>query len=458
MTSCKYLQYRIGPSITKPCYINDLCYTLEQFLPDGVVQGKWAPFSLVLSDSADMTENSENIPSTAAPTGILSKVVRIVLPVLVLGIGIAGYWNLSEEPEEEKSPPAKKQAIRTKITTLHTQDYQIVIAANGIVQPHNEISLSAQVSGTITKISPALEAGSFFSEGEVLIAIDDRDYKTALAIAEAQHLSAKSALQLATLNYERMLEGYREPSVAVVTKAEVDQAFSVRAQAEAELESSEAQIDRAKLDLDRTTIRAPFDGRVRQKDVGLGQTVGPGTPLGVIFAVDYAEVRLPIAGRDLRHLTLPELDTDPPLDVELRDAISEDSETIWQAHIVRTDGVLDENSLELYAIARIDDPYGQQNQDKPPLKIGQFVDATITGQMLTDVFVLPRDAVYQGNQVIVFAEGLLKRKTVDVVWGSNDAFIVDGGLSAGEQLVTTPLGNIVSGTRAKLANAVQEQD
>lgn len=416
-------------------------------MPDGVVQGKWAPFSLVLSDSADMTENSENIPSTAAPTGILSKVVRIVLPVLVLGIGIAGYWNLSEEPEEEKSPPAKKQAIRTKITTLHTQDYQIIIAANGIVQPHNEISLSAQVSGTITKISPALEAGSFFSEGEVLIAIDDRDYKTALAIAEAQHLSAKSALQLATLNYERMLEGYREPSVAVVTKAEVDQAFSVRAQAEAELESSEAQIDRAKLDLDRTTIRAPFDGRVRQKDVGLGQTVGPGTPLGVIFAVDYAEVRLPIAGRDLRHLTLPELDTDPPLDVELRDAISEDSETIWQAHIVRTDGVLDENSLELYAIARIDDPFGRQSGN-PPLHIGQPVVGLIGGRLLKDVIALPRGAVRQLDQVVLIDEKTLtlSKLTVAPIW-SDEKFVIvrdpairDGAILATTQLVYAPEG------------------
>lgn len=370
-----------------------------------------------------------------------------MLPVLVLGIGIAGYWNLSEEPEEEKSPPAKKQAIRTKITTLHTQDYQIIIAANGIVQPHNEISLSAQVSGTITKISPALEAGSFFSEGEVLIAIDDRDYKTALAIAEAQHLSAKSALQLATLNYERMLEGYREPSVAVVTKAEVDQAFSVRAQAEAELESSEAQIDRAKLDLDRTTIRAPFDGRVRQKDVGLGQTVGPGTPLGVIFAVDYAEVRLPIAGRDLRHLTLPELDTDPPLDVELRDAISEDSETIWQAHIVRTDGVLDENSLELYAIARIDDPFGRQSGN-PPLHIGQPVVGLIGGRLLKDVIALPRGAVRQLDQVVLIDEKTLtlSKLTVAPIW-SDEKFVIvrdpairDGAILATTQLVYAPEG------------------
>ena len=376
-----------------------------------------------------------------------AKALRFILPLVFLAMGGLGYAYLSTPEEEEKAPPPKEQVIRTRVTELAVHDYTIIIDSNGVVQPHNEITLSAQVSGLIQTLSPAIEAGSYFKEGDVLVALDDRDYVTALHVAEAQLASAKSAYELTRLNHERMLEGYNQQDVIIVTKAEVDLAYSEREQAKAQVRSAEAQVEQAELDLDRTKVRAPFDGRVRMKSVGLGQSVNTGTELAVVFAVDYAEVRLPIASTNLQYLNLPELDGDPTVPVTLTDAINLESETTWEGTIVRTEGTLDENSLETYAIARVYDPFGLET-GKPPLRIGQPVVGLIEGESLLDVVTVPRIAVRELDQIVLIdGDALtLTKLTVDPIWSDEDFIVVrdpmlrDGTLVATTQIVYAPEG------------------
>ncbi len=231
------------------------------------------------------------------------------------------------------------------------------------------------------------------------------------------------------------------------SEAAVNQAVAAHEQANADLDGATAQLEQAKRDLERTKILAPFDGRVREQAVGLGQSVGPGTALGVVFAIDFAEVRLPIAGRELQYLDLPELPDDAPVEVELRDAISESSEMVWNATIVRTEGALDEDSLELFAIARIDDPFGRKS-GHPPLRIGQPVVASIAGKVLNNVVALPRGAVRQLDQVFLVdkTELTLIAKTIVPIWSNaehvivRDPFIEDGALLSTTSLVYAPDG------------------
>ena len=172
-----------------------------------------------------------------------------------------------------------------------------------------------------------------------------------------------------------------------------------------------------------------------------------GSTLGVVFAVDFAEVRLPIAGRELQFIDLPELADDSPVEVELRNAINEASETVWKAKIIRTEGVLDEDSLELFAIARVDDPFGRKT-GHPPLRIGQPVVGSIVGNVLTDVVALPRVAVRQLDQVFLVdkSELTLMAKTIFPIWSDEgyvivrDPSIPDGALLATTHLVYAPNG------------------
>lgn len=379
--------------------------------------------------------------------------VRLALPAALLAIGIAAFAYLSAEVEQEKSPPAEKQPIRTRVTELHIVDYPVVITTNGIVQAHNEVAISAQVAGQITRISPAFEVGSYFAANEVLVEIDDRDYRTAVAIAEAQLLGAKSALELATETHDRNKALYGRKGVS---EAVLGQSFAAQAQAEALLDSAKAAVEQAKRDLERTKILAPFDGRVRQKLVGIGQSVGAGTPLGTVFSIEFAEVRLPIAASELQYLDLPELATDPSVDVELRDAVNQDSDVRWHASIVRTEGTLDENSLELFAIARIDDPFGRQS-GATPLRVGQPVIGSIAGKVLDDVIALPRAAVRQLDQIyLVDRDDLtLIPKTIEEIWSDEQHVIIrDPLIEDGDWLSTTRIVYAPEGAKVELISDI----
>ena len=365
-----------------------------------------------------------------------SLLLRALLPLGILAAGSWGYSILSIEEAEDESPPPQTQKIRTRVTELQVQDLPVVVRTNGIVQPHNEVTISAQVAGQVKTISPYFEVGAYFAKGDVLIELDQRDYKTALAIAEAEELGAQSALQLEQANYARVKKLFDKQ---VVSDVELNQAVAARDQAAARLDSVSAQVDQAQRDLERTKVNAPFAGRVRQKTVGPGQSVAPGAPLGVVFAVDYAEIRLPIAGTELQYLSLPEIESDAPVDVEFTDAIQQTSDTVWHGRIVRTEGTLDEDSLELFAIAQVMDPFGRTTK-QPPLRIGQPVVAAITGRTLQDVIALPRAAVRQLDQIIlVDADTLtLTNRTVEPVWSdANQIYIRDPDISAGQLLATT---------------------
>jgi len=328
-------------------------------------------------------------------------------------------------------------------------DYPVVIQTHGVVQAHNRVSLTAEVVGAITKVSPSFEAGAYFAAGEVLVEIDPRNYAAACSIAESRLSAAKSALKLAKLNEERKL---RLIESNAVSQAEVDGASATREQAEADVDLAASQLEQAKLDLRRTKVLAPFDGRVQTKSIGLGQMAGPNMPLGEIFAIDFAEVRLPISGRQRDFVKLPEFADDPPVAVMLRDAINESSDQAWNAKIVRTEGVLDENSRDLFAIARVDNPFSQE-YDASPLRIGQPVVASIEGIVLRNVIALQRVAVRELDKIILVdrKDQTILPLTVDAIWSDSEHIIVDSSAIPKEKwLATTPMVFTPAGTRVEI--------
>ena len=399
-----------------------------------------------MTNPTDIQETA-NAPSAEPRRSLgaaFSVLLRAVIPMAILIGGYFVFAKLSQKPESTKAEPTEKQLLRTRVTELRIEDYPVTIKTNGIVQPHDQITVNSQVSGQISSVNPVFEVGSYFSEGDVLVELDASDYANSLAVAKASYLAAWSNLELQTENLARETELFRK---SYGSQASVSRANASREQASAQLDSASALVERAERDLERTKIRAPFDGRVRTKTVGLGQRIAAGTSLGTIFAVDYAEVRLPIAGRELEYLSLPELPGDEPVDVELSDALSKDSKTKWSAKIVRTEGALNSDSLELFAIARVDDPFGRETGE-PPLRIGQPVVATIKGKTLDDVVALPRGAVRQLDQIFLVDkdELTLISKTIRPIWKDGahiivrDATIQDGALLATTRLVFAPDG------------------
>lgn len=387
--------------------------------------------------------------ATQPAAGPLGKLVRAALPIAILALGWFGFSTLSVKVAKKPAPAPASLTLRTKVEDLVVEDYPVAVRTNAVVQSVNRVVLSAEVAGTIVKVSPSFEVGAYFEKGEVLVEIDLRDYQTALSIAESELAAAKSALKLATLVEERKL---RLVESNAVSRAEVYEASATREQAEADVDLAKTRLAQASLNLQRTRVVAPFDGRVQSKLIGLGQMANSNSPLGEVFAVEFAEVRLPISSEQRQYLDLPEFADDAPLRVELRDAINSANDTVWPAEIVRTEGVLDESSRDLFAIARIDDPFGRES-GRPAIRIGQPVLATIEGRVLRNVIALPRGAVRELDKVVLVnqADQTLLPLSVSAVWSDADHVVVDGAsLPTDAWIATTPMAFTPKGAKVEI--------
>ncbi|MEM1442635.1 MAG: efflux RND transporter periplasmic adaptor subunit [Verrucomicrobiota bacterium] len=374
----------------------------------------------------------------------MHRLIRILLPVVILAVGLGGYWLLRQEDEAPRRPDRPERVLKTEVIELNRQDFQTVIQTQGEVRPLNEAILTAQVSGKVHTISQSLHDGSFFGEGEILLEIEKEDFETEVIAAEAalsralaEYAQEETKSKQARLNWNDL--GYdEEPNELVLRLPQLREA-------QANVKAAEAGLERAKRNLDRTRVRAPFAGRILTRLVSVGQTISPNTELATMFSTDFVEVRLPIAARDLSFLRLPESIQDPSVPVELRDALSPGASAVWQAEIIGTEGALDPDSRELFAIARVSDPFSREvarDEAGPPLRIGQPVVAAIAGRVLPDVHVIPRQAVRELSFIYLVdpVSLTLNRREIEPVWSDRDQLVLaDLSLSEGSLLATSKL-------------------
>jgi RND family efflux transporter MFP subunit len=372
----------------------------------------------------------------------MSMVIRILVPIFILAAGY-GAWKWLGVPVEQPTPLRQApQKLKTERLILSRTDYQIVLETQGTIRAHHSTTITPLVAGTIKIVHPGFEDGAFFDEGEILAELDPADLQAALTAAESRLARAEAALaqeearaKQAKLNWEDI--GYKEePSPLVLRVPQLKEANAV-------VVSALADLDQATRNLERAKIRAPFAGRVKSRTVGLGQAVGATTPLGEVFATDFAEVRLPLSADQLPFIRLPSREDDEPVEVVLTDALgkaSEDTGNSWKARIVRTEGTLDEASRELFAIARVDDPFGLISGN-PELRIGQPVRASVRGNVIKDVFVIPRTALRGINRVYLIEKdpAAIQRADITPVWSTADTLIVRDGLENGDWLSTSRL-------------------
>ncbi|MCF6458370.1 efflux RND transporter periplasmic adaptor subunit [Pseudoalteromonas sp. MMG024] len=376
---------------------------------------------------------------------------RFVMPVLILILaGIIVSVIFKNPPKAKRFGGAKQAQLIVDAKTIEPRSYRVQVASYGIVKPRTQSVLVAQVSGEISFISDSLRDGGFFEKGQMLLSIDERDYLAEVKIAEASLLSAKQALveeqargKQALADWQRLGSG-DAPSDLVLRKPQL-------AAQHANVLSAQAKLEKAQLALERTKIVAPFSGRVLKKHVDIGQVVSNNTQLAEIFATDKVEIRLPINNKDLAFINLPEVyqsgekTNQNSLVTFNSDLIGEQT---WQGTLVRTEGAINDASQQLYVVAQIEDPYSTPVSGQNPVKIGQYVSATIKGREIPNALVIPNNAIYQGSYVYVLdKENQLLRKDISLAWQGESESLVATGLMANERLVVTPLGQVSSGTR-----------
>ena len=400
------------------------------------------------------------------------KLMKVIVPVCVLAVFVIAAKVVSDNPPTAKrGKPSKAPQLNVAVQTIEKENLTLQINSYGTVQPRTQSVLMPQVSGEIKAIGDNFRAGGFFEKGEMLVKLDDRDYLADINIAKANLYSAQQALseeqarsEQAEQDWQR-LGNKQKASDLVLRKPQL-------LAAESAVYSAKAQLVKAELSLERTEIKAPYTGRVLNKSADIGQFVSANTQLAEIFAVDYVEVRLPIKNSDLPYVDLPEdyrfsrynqfsIDNQNNRTAKSEPATSSGStnklplvtifselvtQQQWQGRVVRTEGAFDQNSQQLFVVAQIDDPYGDASISGLPLKIGQYVSATVQGKMLESAIKITNTAIYQGSYVFVVKDGLLLRQAIDIAWQNDEFAVIENGLTAGDLLVLTPLGQVNSGT------------
>jgi membrane fusion protein, multidrug efflux system len=381
----------------------------------------------------------------------MKQLFRILVPVAILAVTILTVrWMMLNRPEPQmRRPPTAITAVDA--TRIKPTSYQVRIPSQGVVQPRTQSTLIPQVSGRIISISPSFRDGGFFEKDETLLTIDPSDYETAVVAAEATLAQRESALELEKAQHEQAVENWQ-----LLGKGAKPNPLTLRepqlAEAKANVDSAQARVVEAQRNLQRTTIKAPYAGRVLRKQVDVGQTVSPGNQLAVLFAVDYVEVRLPILNEHLDFLDLPEnyrgeLPTSERqhLKVTLKGTHGS-KEVTWQGEIVRAEGAFDPDSRQLFVVAQVDDPYSRTDADQPPLKVNQFVEAKIFGTALDEIFIIPRSAVRDAKEVLLInQENQIQRTPVSALWRDANNIVVRENLKAGDVLCLTPMTFAVNG-------------
>ena len=380
---------------------------------------------------------------------------KIIPPVVIIAVALSltAAMVLMKDPPARKEPPDDTMLVET--VPLNGREISFEISSQGNVTAHTNTTLISEISGVVLEVSDAFVAGGFFKRGDELLRLDPSDYEVALQQAQANLIGMQAKLT-------------REEALAEQAKKEWDLSGRSRKQApilalrtpyleeaRANVLTAEADLKKARRKLELTRVRAPYDGMVREKLVDIGQYINIGATLAHTFAVDFAEVRLPLTDQDIAFLDLPRagsetLQTDNGPTVELT-AVIGGTPYHWSANIVRTEGVIDERTRVHYAIARISDPYGISNGgERPPLAIGSFVTARIRSKPYRDIIPIPLQAVRGMDQVqIMDNEGRLRLRQADILrWDKQFIYIRDPDFE-NRHAVTTSIEDPVDGMKIR---------
>jgi RND family efflux transporter MFP subunit len=371
---------------------------------------------------------------------------KILVPGVILLVSVFGAFTLLATSPELKPTSLEPLSTTVRVLEMQPQSVRLTVHSQGTVAPNTETELIPEVSGRIAWISPSLVNGGTFAKGALLLRLDEQDYVTALDRARATLTRAEAEHQHAQFEHQR-LESLEAKQLA--SRSALESALRTLRVGEAFLQEARAAVAQAERDLERTRIQAPFTGLARRVSVDIGQFVSRGNSVATVYASAEAEVRLPIADRQLAYLNLP-TGVGGELPAELQPMVTLSAEfggrqLTWEGRIVRTEAQIDTMSRMIHVVARVDN-----NTQATPLSVGLFVNATIEGLLADDVMVLPRSALREGNRVLVVdAEDRLRYREVDPLRLYQDQVLIRGGLVPGERVCVSPLQTAIDGMPVK---------
>lgn len=401
--------------------------------------------------------NRDNIQNQSAQKKepLLRRILFGTVPIVVIAgavIGLGAMNNSRPEPEEKEEVV---EALPVVTAAAFVETVQLSVRSQGEVTARAEVDIASQINGRLEYVSPKFLPGGQFNKGDILFRLENKDFQlrvvqaeSAIAQAKTQLIRERSESEQARKDAEAL--GLTDVSDLALREPQV-------AEAETRLESAYAALEEAQLQLERTIIRAPFDGRVRTKIVDVGAFISPGMSLGQVYSSDVVDVPIPMTDNDLAALNLGigflETRANQGPEVLLTATIGGEPHT-WNGRITRTDSGFDSNTRVLFAYATVEDPYGAGADNGTPLAVGLFVDAELEGRELIDTLVVPRSALRGKDKVYIAKDDdTMEIRTVSVESSNREKAIISAGLETGELVITSPVRGAADGM---LINPVRE--
>ncbi len=435
----------------------------------------------------------------------VNTMIRWVMPLVILGAGVAVFMALGNQPPPERKPVEKASATPVRAIEVVREAVGLTIDLDGVVVPLREVTLAAEVPGRVLRKAEACRAGRYVESGTLLFEIDPRDYdfnvarlereasQAALAIEETEEEMKQNAaaIGLATQQIElagrevKRLDGLK--AGRIVTEAEHDRALREELTAVTTLTNLQGQarilqkkkhrleearilagtmLDQAKLDLSRTRVVAPTDGIIVDDPVEQDSYVAKGATLVTIEDTSKAEIRTSLEMDDLARVWRSAGLTDPlaggphdlpdtPVTVELGVG---DRRYEWDGFLARQEGRgLDEKTRTLPCRVIVPEPtkvrpldrYGAPLQSTPAgsprsLMRGMFVEVRVHVDSPHDIVSIPEEARRPNGEVWVIRDGLLtilRPRAVQVVDGRALFESGPSGLVAGDRVVTSQINH-----------------
>jgi RND family efflux transporter MFP subunit len=387
-----------------------------------------------------MTPQSDQERAPDSPLVAKAKKFAIyAAPLLVVlgGAGLVALLVMTAPKPEEKNKAAAPPAVQFAIA--HARPAAISVSVQGEARPRVEATLAAQVAGRLVWSSPNFVEGGAFREGDTIARVDDADYRLAVIRANSQVAQAQEALareeaegELARQDWQTLGRG--EPTPLAVREPQLAQARAALAAAQASLRSAE-------LDLSRTNIRAPFTGRLREQRANVGDYVGPGAPVAVMFATDAMEIRVPLTDADLASMRTPvgfsasAARAGPPAHVSV---VSGGRIRTWEGRLVRIEATVDAQTRLVYGVIQVPNPFDARHA--APLAPGMFVSAQIDGSSRESLVAAPRSALKRNEYVyVVNADNTIDVRQVRPAQTTADEVLFRDGVADGERLVVSVL-------------------
>ncbi len=375
----------------------------------------------------------------------MNRYIKKYSPIIILSVSIIVFILMIKLRPEAKfqEPKIIPQLVETMVA--YPSEVSAKISSQGTIRPEHEIFVTSELSGKVTWVSENFLDGAGFKIGDTLMKIEKRDYELALISTESSLFQARLALEkeeaeanLASIEWKRVGKG--DASSLTLRQPQLAQARAVLAAAEAAYEQS-------KRNLERTSIIAPFNGRVRKKMVDPGTNLIPGARMAHIYATASFEVRLPIADKDIPFLGIPldgtSIDSANRPNVRLSTSYGGDELEI-NGSIVRSESEIDPKTRMISVIATI-----PVSNSKMGFKVGMFVNAEINGLSFPGVTVVPRSAV-KDDMIWVVIDEKLRRKSIEVIRYEKDFAFISDGLSKNDRVLITRLSSYVDGMPVRL--------